>query len=194
MSKEEYLGILQSNLRNVPPEEAWNIMEYYREYFEDAGPDNVDRVIQELGAPQILAKKVTADYAIKGMEERQNNKTRSKGDFSNMWLILLAAIGSPVWVPLAFALVVVVASVVFAIAITCIAVAAGGVLGIVLGIPTLIVDIPTGILTIGSGAVCVGIGILLFIGVVALAKQLKKLFLYIAKKKIRKENNDEKKY
>ena len=33
MTREEYLDILQNNLHGIPPQEAENIMEYYREYF-----------------------------------------------------------------------------------------------------------------------------------------------------------------
>ena len=42
--KEEYLDILQNNLHGIPPQEAENIMEYYREYFDDAGVENAEKV------------------------------------------------------------------------------------------------------------------------------------------------------
>ena len=56
MTREEYLDILQNNLHGIPPQEAENIMEYYREYFDDAGVENAEKVMQELGAPEQLAK------------------------------------------------------------------------------------------------------------------------------------------
>ena len=49
MTREEYLDILQNNLHGIPPQEAENIMEYYREYFDDAGVENAEKVMQELG-------------------------------------------------------------------------------------------------------------------------------------------------
>ena len=42
MTREEYLDILQNNLHGIPPQEAENIMEYYREYFDDAGVENAE--------------------------------------------------------------------------------------------------------------------------------------------------------
>ena len=56
MTREEYLDILQNNLHGIPPQEAENIMEYYRKYFDDAGVENAEKVMQELGAPEQLAK------------------------------------------------------------------------------------------------------------------------------------------
>lgn len=43
MTREEYLNILQANLQYLPPQEAENIMEYYREYFDDAGVENAEK-------------------------------------------------------------------------------------------------------------------------------------------------------
>ena len=63
MTREEYLNILQANLQYLPPQEAENIMEYYREYFDDAGVENAEKVMQELGAPEQLAKRAAADAA-----------------------------------------------------------------------------------------------------------------------------------
>lgn len=63
MTREEYLDILQNNLHGIPPQEAENIMEYYREYFDDAGVENAEKVMQELGAPEQLAKRAAADAA-----------------------------------------------------------------------------------------------------------------------------------
>lgn len=65
MTREEYLDILQNNLHGIPPQEAENIMEYYREYFDDAGVENAEKVMQELGAPEQLAKRAAADAARK---------------------------------------------------------------------------------------------------------------------------------
>ena len=56
MTREEYLDILQNNLHGIPPQEAENIMEYYREYFDDAGVDNAEKVMQrkmDLQAQQV---------------------------------------------------------------------------------------------------------------------------------------------
>ena len=67
MTREEYLDILQNNLHGIPPQEAENIMEYYREYFDDAGVENAEKVMQELGAPEQLAKRAAADAPLSNL-------------------------------------------------------------------------------------------------------------------------------
>ena len=39
MNKEQFLARLEKRLRRIPQEERENIMLYYQEYFEEAGPE-----------------------------------------------------------------------------------------------------------------------------------------------------------
>ena len=52
MNKEQFLARLEKRLRRIPQEERENIMLYYQEYFEEAGPEQEQEVIQELGSPR----------------------------------------------------------------------------------------------------------------------------------------------
>lgn len=58
MNKSEYLRILSEKLGSQPHDEYSNIMEYYTEYFEEAGEENESKVIEELGSPEALAEKI----------------------------------------------------------------------------------------------------------------------------------------
>lgn len=195
MSRDEYLNILHANLRNVPPQEVGNIMQYYFEYFEEAGPENVQKVIEELGPPHQLANRVSADYVIRGME----NGTAGQGvrqKASNAWLIVLAICGSPVWLPLALALIIVIAAVVLSIFIIIISFSAASIAIMVaglftsgIGIVTVFSHVPTGIFMMGSGLICAGVGILIFIGMFQLARLLKKALFAIMKACVRKGAN-----
>lgn len=51
MGKNEYLRTLARELRKLPKEEFDTAMDYYTEYFEDAGPEKEQEIIQELGIP-----------------------------------------------------------------------------------------------------------------------------------------------
>lgn len=62
MNKEQYLWMLKNNLNALPPDEFDNVMEYYREYFEDAGVENEAKIIEELGSPVALANKIVSDF------------------------------------------------------------------------------------------------------------------------------------
>jgi uncharacterized membrane protein len=41
-------------------------MDYYNEYFDDAGPENEQKVIEELGSPAQIAARIKADSAVSG--------------------------------------------------------------------------------------------------------------------------------
>lgn len=61
MKREEYLNELKKNLFALTIEEQNEALEYYKAYFEDANDD--ERVIEELGSPQELAKMIEENFA-----------------------------------------------------------------------------------------------------------------------------------
>lgn len=58
MNKNEYLNMLSQRLSVLPAEEYSNTMQYYTEYFEDAGVENENAVIEELGDVNQLAERI----------------------------------------------------------------------------------------------------------------------------------------
>lgn len=51
MNRFEYLGALNNCIQHeLPADEYNNVMQYYSEYFADAGIEKEQEVIQELGA------------------------------------------------------------------------------------------------------------------------------------------------
>lgn len=199
MNKNQYLECLRNNLRNIPDEEVDNIIEYYMEYFEDAGIENEQVVIAELGKPELLANKISADYVIKGMEndnEPIKNVTQVKKGISNIWILILAICGAPIWFPLViaaaavlFAIVVALFSVIFAFIITSVAIVGSGILALIVGIITLFIHMPTGIATLGTACVAIGFGCLFFAVTVLAGQIFKRLILKITKIKIHKGVN-----
>lgn len=61
ISREEYLWQLSQQLYRIPAEEREAALEYYRNYFEEAGTENEEHVMAELGSPEELAKSIIAD-------------------------------------------------------------------------------------------------------------------------------------
>lgn len=47
-------------LSDLPPEERNQAIKYYEDYFEDAGPENEQAILKELGSPQELANQIKA--------------------------------------------------------------------------------------------------------------------------------------
>lgn len=60
MNKEIFLRDLRRFLEDIPEEEREQALTYYEDYFEDAGPENEQKVIQELGSPIDIARQIKA--------------------------------------------------------------------------------------------------------------------------------------
>lgn len=58
MNKYDFLSRLRNALSSLPQEERDAAMNYYEEFFSDAGEDNEQAVISSLGSPEELAKSI----------------------------------------------------------------------------------------------------------------------------------------
>lgn len=63
MTRREYLDELNTHLMSLPLEERENAVKFYEEYFEDAGIENEQVVIAELGKPYALAKSIICEQS-----------------------------------------------------------------------------------------------------------------------------------
>ena len=61
MSKNEFIDRLAQLLADVSPEERDEALTYYREYIEDAGLENEEAILQELGSPEEIAAAIKVD-------------------------------------------------------------------------------------------------------------------------------------
>lgn len=117
MNKIEFLEKLKKELVRLPAEEAEAAMEYYREYFDEAGSENEEKVAESLGSPKRVAAQIKADYAAKLLESEE--KTSTKKDLSAVWWIIIGICSAPLSIPLAICAIVIMI-VVFAVLISCI--------------------------------------------------------------------------
>lgn len=188
MSKEVYLKELRRRLKKLPGEEVAAALDYYSEYFDEAGEENSDRVIGELGSPALVASQILADYAVKGLE---NDSESPKKGISAIWFIILAIFAAPIALPLVisifclvFTLVILCAAFIFTFFVTVMALCFSGIISIIAGFSVIFQHWPTALFFIGSGLIATGIGILLVSPLTsaakgtskALAKWMKKLF------------------
>ena len=58
MTKVEYLAKLDWYLRKLPKDDYQEAMDYFREYFDESGPENEEAVIAELGTPKESARDI----------------------------------------------------------------------------------------------------------------------------------------
>ena len=58
MTKYEYLAELEKNLDMLSYDDKTQALEYYENYIEDAGKENLQQVLEQLGSPAELAKSI----------------------------------------------------------------------------------------------------------------------------------------
>lgn len=70
MTRSEYLTKIASLLQDISAEERKDAMKFYNDYFDEAGDDNADQAIADLGSPEEVAAKIRESLgATKTIEE-----------------------------------------------------------------------------------------------------------------------------
>ncbi|MBR0599115.1 DUF1700 domain-containing protein [Sinanaerobacter chloroacetimidivorans] len=167
MNRSEFFKKLEQGLSRVPKEEAEAAIAYYNEYFDDAGEENEQRVIEELGSPAQIAAGIRADVAVKNLEEPAPSV---KKGISAIWWVLLAIFAAPIALPLAIGaaalvigLVLAAIGIIVALIVTVIAFLGSGIIIIVAGIAAIATSLPTAAFTVGVGLSL--IGLMLLVGI-----------------------------
>lgn len=191
MNREEFMRQLDILLISLPKEEREAALQYYNDYFDDAGAEKEEAIIAELGSPEEIAAVIRAGYAGDKAEysERGYQDTRfermdvpirredvrgNKWSRILLWLLVIVFIGIPIILPLALAGIAVAASFVIAtvalaagIFITMVALAVTGVVLTVVGISQIFHMVTVGLMLMGSGLILTVIGM---VGTVVMAK------------------------
>lgn len=74
MNRMEFMAELERLLADLPDEERQAAVQYYEDYFADAGVENEEKVLRELGGPEKVAASIRADYF--GTEFREEDYDR----------------------------------------------------------------------------------------------------------------------
>lgn len=185
MNKEEYIAALINELQALPETERQEAVQYYREYFDDAGEGKESEVIAELGSPQELAKFILKNFSCvpqsisqgnnseeekKLPEKKSNQEEQSKGA-KILLLVLLAIITLPIW----GSVLATVLSFVFGLFMAVIGIGVGlvvlSVVAFVLGLMLVAIaigiffsDAVTALFCLGIGLLISGLGVLFIIG------------------------------
>jgi len=138
MNRIEFMTQLAALLQDVPVEERREAMQYYNDYFDDAGAENEQQVIEELESPKKVAENIKADlkgtsldngvftengytdtrfddrempekrYEYQGQPE-QKEPPKTSNTMKIILMIAIVLVGGPVLIPLALGLVALVA-------------------------------------------------------------------------------------
>ena len=121
MTKTEYIAKLTKYLRKLPQQDYKEAIEYFMEYFEEAGPENEAQVIAELGTPKEAAHEVISRLLDeKIIEEKSSLRNKT----TILWIAILAVLASPVALPILLfflAMIVTLLMIIFAVIVTALA-------------------------------------------------------------------------
>ena len=168
MLRYEYLRKLDRLLKKLPDDERREAMAWYEEYFEEAGPENEEEVINRLGSPKLVAAGIRADIAMKEFEEKDGPKIK-KG-ISAVWVIILSVFALPIGLPIAiamfaaiFSLLMAVIAVLISLYATALGLGLGGVIVFFASFAVGFQNITGGVFYFGASLFMMGGGTLLFL-------------------------------
>lgn len=121
MTKTEYLAKLTKYLRKLPQKDYEEALEYFMEYFEEAGPENEAQVIAELGTPKEAAHEVITRLLDEKIIE---DKSSLRNKTTILWIAILAVLASPVALPILLfflAMLMTLLMIIFAVIVTALA-------------------------------------------------------------------------
>ncbi|AUI71840.1 DUF1700 domain-containing protein [Companilactobacillus alimentarius] len=182
---DSYIDEFKIYLHQLSESEQNDVVEFYQEYLTDAKLTSSDAIINKLGTPKNLARKVLADYSIKMSEEnyqhvndgRLTNNERFKKNIAMIGLVILALMASPIALPIAFVVILMLAltvalgiflvlSFLFLVAASVI----GGIGAIFMGFSVIFQSFATTVFYLGVGLVILGIDFFLIPIIIALFK------------------------
>lgn len=193
MNRIEFMTELASLLQDIPAEERRDAMQYYNDYFDDAGEDQEQQVIDELESPQKVAEKIKADMTGEEVErqsgqqqagEQQAGEQQAGGQtfFSGSgrtWkIILIVVIGLcalPVILPAVLGILGAALGVVLAVfgfflglVLAAASILIAGIALIIAGIWCIVPELAIGLALIGSGLIVSVLGVLALVGSIKL--------------------------
>ena len=198
MTRQQFLQELDRLLSDLPESERKEDIQYYNDYFDDAGAENEANVIKELGSPAFVARTIRADsssehgeYTEQGYQDHRfdhhqdisTDTTHSNTQSPNLWKIvcvtLICLILFPVVLPIFLAILLVLVGIFIGIlGITAGIVAASialpisGILLIAVGVYRIFFLPGVGIALSGVGCILLAVGILLFVLTIWIIKTL----------------------
>ena len=200
MTSQEYLNQLQKYLKKLPQSDYEDAMEYFTEYFADAGPENEQAVIEELGTPKIAAAELMMNLLDRKIDEREameqekKRKEKKKTTGANVvWIAILALFAAPIGAPILISILIVLLCAALCVALLDMSVFLIAVVGVVVGVKMLL----RGILAVsvsfggfcfitGMGILLIGISILCAVFGVYFAKWMGQLFVWCTRKVTKK--------
>lgn len=198
MLKQEFLDCLRKRLSGLPKGDLEERLSFYGEMIDDRIDEGrtEEEAVADIGSTDEIAAQIISEIPLTRItKEKIKPKRKMKA-----WEIVLLAVGSPIWVPLAIAalvillsLYIVLWSLVLSVWAVFVALAASALCVAVISVAYAFSISPVaGIAMIGAALFCAGLAIFLFFGSIAATKGAvllaKKIIFGIKKSLVGKEN------
>ena len=198
MTKADFLQLLERALMQLPEEERQRNLEYYSELLDDMMEEGMTEAeaTARLGSPAQIAQNILQEMPLSKLV---STCVKPKSGWTPL-AIVLAVVGSPVWVPLLLACGAIVLALfvsIWALGFAAVALVIGLAVAVVaapiIAIRAAILTLPLGLLLLGAGLVLLGLCVLGGLMAVELCKLLWQLTVWLAHQIkglfIRKEEN-----
>ncbi len=187
MTKAEFLQALEARLQGLSPSDIKRSQDFYSEMIDDRMEDGMTEgeAVLAMGAPADAARQILGELSIPKLIKAKGKRARRLPT----WAIVLLAVGSPLWIVLGAAALVVILAMYIVIWALVIAVGAVdfalAISGVAL-IPSSILNaftsgVPSMLLLLGVGLVAIGLSILLWF----VSKPIVKLALFASRSIVR---------
>lgn len=195
MKRGEFMTRLSALLQDLPADERREALQYYEDYFRDAGEENEAEVIETLGSPEKVADTIREGLGVSGTRAKTEERERvpaaqevktSQGELNKdnnrilkiLLIVAICVVASPV---IGGALLTVL-GLMLTVAGIFLGVIVGGVsmviVGVVLffsGIVCLLTKLALGLALMGSGLICMALGGMMAVASVWLSAKAVKL-------------------
>lgn len=198
MTKIEYLTQLDTYLMKLPQSDRIEAMDYFKELFDDAGPEREEELMASLGSP----KEAAHDILTSLLDKKLNDEAPRKNRAQILWIALLALLAAPIGLPIILAILatcigLLIAVVGFIIGLAGIALG-GFIIGLVFSVESftvLLASKSSFLLLLGGGLLSIGASSLALLGMGYVARfgglLIIRLVQWILKKTKRGEQDEQ---
>ena len=129
MTRTEYLNQLETYLMKLPQADRIEAMDYFKELFDDAGPESEEELMASLGSP----KEAAHDILTTLLDKKINEESPNKNNRQVLQIAILALLVAPIGIPVAIGLIMAIIGIFIAAVSVLLAFFAVSISGLVLG-------------------------------------------------------------
>ncbi|MCY7077592.1 DUF1700 domain-containing protein [Streptococcus oralis] len=173
MTRTDYLTQLETYLNKLPEADRIEAMDYFKELFDDAGPEGEEELITSLGTPKEAAHDVLSNL----LDKKVNEAPAQKNDRQLLHIALLALLVAPIGIPVGIGILMAIIGIIIAAASVILAFFTVSVTGILLGglfivesFSVLVEAKSAFILIFGAGLLAIGASSLVLLGISYVAR------------------------